>query len=122
MKQSTLKENQMVELRKNAHIERVTEAQVFFTREFKQHFYEEHLKGKTPVHIVSAAGIDPEVLGYSRIRSLKTVSYNQARQLEPLSEEQRSSMPPDERRARVTEERISRLDHELAYTKQSWSF
>ena len=120
MRQSTLTQFQMHELRKSPHIERVTEAQVYFTREFKQRFYEEHLQGKIPSNILRDAGIDPEILGKSRVRSLRTVSCYQNKQLNPSPESEKQST--EAKAARGAEERIVRLEHELAYTKQELEF
>ena len=122
MKQSLLTRLQISELQKSPFVERVTEAQVFFTETFKEHFIEEHQKGKTPTNIITEAGIDPEVLGYSRIRSLRTVSYYHAAQKKREEIREKSGVPKRGKAPSDEKGRIRRLEHELAYTRQELEF
>jgi len=122
MRQSTLTHLQIKELQKSPFVEKVTEAQVFFTAAFKEHFVEEHQKGKTPTSIIAEAGIDPDILGYSRIRSLRTVAYYHADQKKRVEIRQKAGIPESGEAPSGEKERIRRLEHELAYTRQELEF
>ena len=122
MKQSLLTRLQINELQKSPFVEKVTEAQVFFTAAFKEHFVEEHLRGKTGVSIVIEAGIDPNILGMSRVRSLRTVAYYHVAQKKREEIRQKAGVPEPWKTLSDEKERIHRLEHELAYTRQELDF
>ena len=52
---------------------------VHFSAEFKKLFWEELSKGRLPREIVSTLGIDPNILGDSRINGLKTMIGNEVK-------------------------------------------
>ena len=122
MRQSILTHIQIKELQKSPFVERVTEAQVFFTATFKEHFVTEHQRGKTSTNIVMEAGIDPNVLGKSRIRSLRLVAYHHMKQKKRVEIRQKAGIPESGEAPSGEKERIRRLEHELAYTRQELEF
>lgn len=52
---------------------------VHFSAEFKKLFWEELSKGRLPREIISTLGIDPNILGDSRINGLKTMIGNEVK-------------------------------------------
>lgn len=52
-------------------MDHTTDNTVVFTQTFKRHFCEEYIKGKTPRIILKESGIDPDVLGTTRMYSLR---------------------------------------------------
>ena len=52
-------------------VARTTDTTVIFTQIFKRHFCEEYIKGKSPRVILKESGIDPYVLGVTRMYSLR---------------------------------------------------
>jgi len=122
MRQSLLTHLQIKELRKSPFVEKVTEAQVFFTATFKEHFVEEHQRGKTATSIITEAGIDPDILGDSRVRSLRTVAYYHVAQKKRAEIRQKAGIPEPGEAPSGEKERIHRLEHELAYTRQELEF
>ncbi len=54
-------------LRNNPHIASVTENTVRFTEEFKKLAYEQKAKGVPVAETMRRCGIDPEILGASRV-------------------------------------------------------
>jgi len=112
---SKLSEYQMSELRKLPFVKNVTEEIVSFTDEFKRHFHEEYLKGKSPRRIVEESGIDPALLSGCRIRSLqKRACEYYLRFCKPAEKQTDLTETP--------EKRLLFLEHELAYTKQELEF
>ena len=65
---STFTADQVKELRNSHFVLNVTKTTVSFTREFKQLFYDQRHNGQTPEEIFRRNGIDPKILGSTRIR------------------------------------------------------
>jgi len=122
--QSLLTHQQIEELRKSPCVQSVSLKQVCFTAAFKEYAYKEYLAGKSYQAILREAGIDPELLGKSRVNSLRTSVMKQGQKGEGFSDtSNRYRRTGDELpAARSTEEKIARLEHELAYTKQELEY
>lgn len=58
-------------LRSNPYVAGVTSQFVYFTAEFKKEFHRLYTAGKKPRKIVEELGIDPDIIGQSRINGLK---------------------------------------------------
>ena len=58
---------QVTELLKNRYVKSATQNTVRFTEEFKRYFYQKHTSGMMVRSIFLECGIDPDVLGESRI-------------------------------------------------------
>lgn len=76
---SKLSFEQIEELKSSPYVASVTARQVSFTAEFKQRFYEEYTKGKSPKEILCEMGINPETLGESRIVGIRMHSVQQGK-------------------------------------------
>lgn len=57
-------------LRENPYTYKATPAQLRFTAEFKERFWQEYNNGKLPKEIMTGCGYDPEILGASRINGI----------------------------------------------------
>ena len=66
-------------LRNSKYVLDVSPSIVHFSAEFKKLFWEELSKGRLPREIVSTLGIDPNILGDSRINGLKTMIGNEVK-------------------------------------------
>lgn len=124
MSVSLLSEEQVAALRCSPHVAAVTARQISFTAEFKQHFYEEYMRGVSPNDILRAAGIDPEWIGESRMVSIRVHALRQAQSGRGFTD-RKLQWNPDTRygnQARNDAERIARLEHELAYVRQELEF
>lgn len=64
-------EQEMLVLRNSKYVLDVSPSIVHFSAEFKKIFWEELSKGKLPSDIVKNLGIDPNILGDTRINGLK---------------------------------------------------
>lgn len=74
--QSYLTEEQIRILSKNPNIVEVTPRQVHYTQTFKNYFCREYAKGRSSTDILREQGIDPKVLGETRVSSLRTYYSN----------------------------------------------
>lgn len=72
-------EQEMGTLRNSKYVLDVSPSIVHFSAEFKKLFWEELSKGKLPRKIVSGLGIDPDILGESRVNGLKTMIGNEVK-------------------------------------------
>ncbi len=72
-------EQEMLTLRNSKYVLDVSPSIVHFSAEFKKLFWEELSKGRLPREIVSTLGIDPDILGDSRINGLKTMIGNEVK-------------------------------------------
>lgn len=75
-KQSYLTDEQISILEKNPNIVKVTPRQVHYTQSFKNYFCQEYAKGRSSTDILREQGIDPKVLGETRVSSLRTYYSN----------------------------------------------
>jgi len=123
MSQTPLNQEQIERLRKSPHVCSVSETRICLTADFKRHFYVEWTKGKSPKRILKEAGIKPEWMGDSRIHSLRTVVVGESKREGGFSDNKTSlKMRSNKEAAQTSEERIVRLEHELAYTKQELEY
>ena len=72
-------EQEMLVLRNSKYVLDVSPSSVHFSAEFKKIFWEELSKGKLPRDIVKNLGIDPNILGDTRINGLKTMIGNEVK-------------------------------------------
>ena len=72
-------EQEMLTLRNSKYVLDVSPSIVHFSAEFKKLFWEELSKGRLPREILSTLGIDPNILGDSRINGLKTMIGNEVK-------------------------------------------
>ena len=66
-------EQEMLTLRNSKYVLDVSPSIVHFSAEFKKLFWEELSKGRLPREIVLTLGIDPNILGDSRINGKRQI-------------------------------------------------
>lgn len=81
-KQSYLTEEQISILSKNPNIVKVTPRHIHYTQTFKNYFCREYAKGRSSTEIFREQGIDPKVLGETRVATLRTY-YNSVKNAFP---------------------------------------
>lgn len=110
-------------LRNNKYVKSISTGTIRFTEELKRYFYDEHSKGKTARTILLECGIDPEILGQSRINGIKHMFNVQARKTKGFTDFSNSNYRcPVKSDQETTESKIKQLEHELAYTRQEVEF
>lgn len=116
-------QEQIEQLRNNPYTYKVTQRKIFFTKEFKQAFYEKRQEGLTLRETIFALGYDPDVLGEKRIDGISHLINKELREDGGFREgiQPRNSIL-DEECPEVTRENFLRMHHELQYMKQEIEF
>lgn len=113
---------EVIALKANPYVKSVTAYMIRFTVEFKERFWSEYEKGRTPASIVVDMGFDPEMLGVSRINGIlqhikeavgSGESFRDYRQKNTLNDN-RENLPPSKA--------LIHMQHEVAYMKQELEF
>ncbi len=115
-------EEQQQILRNNPYIERVSEKAITYPIGFKERFLEEYRSGKLPSEILRGMGLDPRILGRSRVKNLtRRLKTNELR-LEGHEDTRKSNTGRPVTKNQTVEEKIKRLEHKVAYLNQENEF
>lgn len=116
-------EAEIRQLRKNVNVAHVSEGAVIFTERFKKLAWEQKQSGKNLPTIFRENGIDPQILGHKRIENFSRRLRERARSNDDFSDGRKSNHRSSEsREAHSLEDKVRRLEHELAYTQQEVEF
>jgi len=118
-----ISQEEVAALRNNPYIVYATANKVSFTITFKEEFWERHKNGESVNDIFRSLGIDPNVLGRDRIKGISRRIKQQGQRGIPFSEGHNhvdKNSPAD--KSHPVSQRLSRLEHELAYAKQELEF
>ncbi|HEY3425574.1 MAG TPA: HTH domain-containing protein [Negativicutes bacterium] len=113
-------EEEMNHLRASSYVLEVSPSIVHFSAEFKKKFWEAILAGKTSRNIVINLGIDPDILGATRLNGLKGMIRNEVkagngfRDLDTYNKYLDGYITP--------EGKIKYLEQQLAYKEQEIEF
>jgi hypothetical protein len=113
-------EGEINHLRASSYVLEVSPSIVHFSAEFKKKFWEAIIAGKTPRNIVTNLGIDPNILGETRLNGLKGMIRNEVkagngfRDLDTYNKYLDGYITP--------EGRIKYLEQQLAYKDQEIEF
>ena len=124
MPKKPLNAEEIAELRDSPFVSSIISGRITFTPEFKQMAYRQLTNGKSMREIFEENGIDPDILGSSRIWGFaEKLRANAAREEGFTDLRARNSRKP----AKGTKEqalaaRVEQLEHELAYTRQEVEF
>ncbi len=113
---------EMASLLSSEYVVQVTSQFVYFSGGFKQQFYREYQAGKKPKKIIESMGIDPDILGQSRINGIKCHIFQDLRTGKGFTEITSENAAAQTGKPLTPEVKIRRLEHELAYTKQELEF
>jgi len=111
-------------LKTSPYVLNATPSIVHFSAEFKKLFWEAYTAGKKPREIVIQLGLDPELLGVTRIEGLKHLVRNEVsagkgfRDLNTFNDYLNSYVDI----CKTPEARIRYLEHQLAYKDQEIEF
>ena len=110
-------------LRKSPHVVSVTANTVRFTEEFKKLAYEAKTKGIPVAETMRRNGIDPEILGPSRVEGFSYTLNRKATQENGFADGRSGNYRrPSKTGEETVEERVRQLENELAYTRQEVEF
>lgn len=116
-------QEQVEHLRVNHYVQSVSKSTIRFTEDFKRYFYKQRTSGKTACQIFSDCGIDPEMLGESRIDGFCYTLNKYAKRDSGFTDNRKNNyhhLPSTG--SESVETRIKHLEHELAYTRQEVEF
>ena len=107
------------QLRRNPNVASVTANTVRFTESFKTFAYDNKCKGISVAETMRRSGIEPEILGESRIRGFSYQLNRKARREGGFSDRRKETPKTGDE---TMEQRIRQLENELAYTRQEVEF
>ena len=124
MARKPLNAEEIAELRSNPYVAKVIGNMISFTPEFKRMAYDQITSGKTMREVFEEHGIDPEILGDSRIWGFAEKLRAKAEREEGFTDlrEQNMRKPVKETKEQTLKVRVEQLEHELAYTRQEVEF
>ena len=113
-------------LKSNPYTYRVTESQIFYTKEFKEEFWRRYQGGESPREIVEALGYDPDMLGTSRLSGLQMNIKKQANRPGGFTEGKNNRKGLKTEMTAVDEnpdkDTMIRMQHEIMYLRQEVEF
>ena len=124
MAKKQLNAEEIAELRACPFVSSIISGRITFTPEFKRMAYGQLTDGKSMREIFEENGIDPEILGDSRIWGFAEKLRKNADR-EGGFEDQRghnSRKPATGTKEQALSARVEQLEHELAYTRQEVEF
>lgn len=118
-----LSRQEIERLRKNPYIASVTANTVRFTEAFKELAYEKKCQGISVAETMRQCGIDPEILGASRVEGFSYTLNKKAKQENGFSDGRSENYRrPPKTGEETVEHRLRQLENELAYTRQEVEF
>ena len=124
MSKKQLNAEEIAELRNCPFVASIISGRIQFTPEFKRMAYNQLIDGKSMREIFEENGIDPEILGGSRIWGFAEKLRKNADR-EGGFEDQRghnTRKPAKGTKEQALSARVELLEHELAYTRQEVEF
>ena len=124
MRRKLFTDEEVAALRSNPCVYSATTMFVKFTPEFMKTMYENKIMGKPIADTLEEHGIDPAVLGYSRIQGISNHLREYASREGGFADlrDRNKKKPEQPTMEKTLEERVERLEHELAYANQQIEF
>ena len=124
MARKPLNAEEIAELCSNPYVASVIGDRISFTLEFKRLAYDQISSGKTMRVVFKEHGINPEILGDSRIWGFAEKLRARASRDEGFADLRGQNMrkPAKETKEQTLAARVEQLEHELAYTRQEVEF
>lgn len=115
-------DEQVIKLRANPNVRKVSNKGITYTESFKNHFLSEHMTGKIPRQIFEESGFEYDILGESRIHSCDTRWRAQSNRLEGLKDTRKGHSGRPSTKDLTQEEIIERQKLQIEYLKQERDF
>ena len=113
-------DEEMTLLQASPYVIKVTHNLINFSAEFKQKFWEAYCTGESPRDIVIKLGLDPDILGQSRVNGLKNSIWKSIMEGRGFSDINISKGYLDSKMSPTT--KIKYLEQQLAYKDQELEF
>lgn len=110
-------------LSQNPNVASITRTNITFTAEFKRRFYDAKKKGKSIHSILSENGIEPDILGESRVKSLSWRINRMAKResgFEDLRSQckEQSYEQTEQKRLTILERKVHMLEAQIEFLKK----
>ena len=115
-------DEEMEMLRNNPYTYSVTPSTLYFTKEFKELFWQEYQKGEVPRQILDKYGYPADVLGKQRIWGIAHTIKGRYYSEERLREGALKRAPSASSKCGTTEEAVRQLQGEVQYLRQEIEF
>lgn len=126
MNRNTFTKREIQILKSNPYTYRVTESQIFYTKEFKEEFWRRYQGGETPRKIVEELGYDPDMLGTVRLSGLQLNIKKQALRPGGFTEGKGGKKSLKSGMYSVdyspSDETVVKMQHEIMYLRQEVEF
>ena len=111
-------------LRSSSYVASIISGRINFTPEFKRIAFDQLMNGRSMRMILEEHGINPDVLGDSRIYGIAYKLRQNADREAGFADlrAQNSRKPAKETNEQTLANRVEQLEHELAYTRQEVEF
>ena len=118
-----LSKREVEQLRKNPYVVSASANTVRFTEEFKKLAYDNKCKGISVAETMRRSGIEPDVLGESRVSGFSCQLNKKAKLGSGFSDQRKENYRrPPKTGSETMEQRVRQLENELAYTRQEVEF
>ena len=124
MAKKPLSAEEIAKLRGSPYIAGIIGNKITFTPEFKRIAYDQITNGKTMREVFEGHGIDPKILGNSRVWGFVEKLRAKAGREEGFTDlrTQNSRKPAKGTKEQTLAAKVEQLEHELAYTRQEVEF
>lgn len=124
MAEKLLNPEEIAELCNNQYVAKISGNRIFFSPEFKRIAYQQMRHGKLMRSIFAENGIDPDILGDSRIWGFAEKLRSKADRETGFADLRENNMrkPAQATKEQTLVTRVEQLEHELAYTRQEVEF
>ena len=120
MSRKKFTDEEIAQLQESHYVVKVSHDTVSFSAEFKKKFWEAVCLGETLQDAVTKLGIDPDILGFSRIYGLKNKIWDDIQSGKGFTDITEKNKNPHHKT--TAEQRIKQLEHQLAYKEQEIEF
>ena len=118
-----LSKREIEELRKSPHVVSVSANTVRFTEAFKKLAYEAKTRGISVAETMRRNGIDPDILGQSRVEGFSYTLNKKAKRESGFADRRSENYRrPPKTGEETVDQRLHQLENELAYTRQEVEF
>lgn len=115
-------DEQVENLKRNPHVDKVSNKAINYTENFREHFYNELNKGKIPTQIFREAGFEVNVIGQSRITNFAKRVRKFAEREEGFADTRTSNSGRPATKELTDEEKIKRLEYKNKILQQENDF
>ena len=111
-------EEQINMLDKNPYVKNVSDKSITYTEEFREEFFIRYQENPLPSKILMDMGLDPTVLGRSRVYNISKRVKKQALRSTGFKDTRKDSSGRPRHKERTQDEEIAYLKHQVEYQKQ----